>query len=173
MELWDLLDGDRRPLGRTHVRGEHMEPGTFHLVVYVWTVNSNKQILVTLRHPQKEEYPDFWENTAGSALAGEKSRQAAVRELYEETGINAQESELTLLGVRKEKSQFADTYIVRKDTSLGELTLQEGETVDARWITLAELDELIKSNRLAPPVVQRLALVREDFEAFLNYETAD
>lgn len=167
MELWDLIDGERRPLNKTHVRGQHMEPGTYHAVVCVWTVTPKQKILLTLRHPQKDEYPDFWENTAGSAQAGETSRQGAVRELFEETGIRAAEDELKLLGVRKEKSQFADTYVVRKDIEPGKLILQEGETVDARWVTLAELDRLIAAGRVAPPVAARLELIRKEFEAFL------
>ncbi len=167
MELWDLIDSGRQPLGRTHVRGQRMEPGTFHTVVCVWTVNSRHEILVTLRHPQKDEYPDLWENTAGSAQAGETSRQAAVRELFEETGIRAGEEELALLGVRQEKNQFADTYIVRKDIAPFGIVLQEGETVDARWVCLAELDALIAAGKIAPPVAARLELVRREFEAFL------
>lgn len=51
------------------------------MVVEVWTVNSEKNILVTLRYASKEIYPNKWENSGGSALAGETSKQAAVREL--------------------------------------------------------------------------------------------
>ena len=34
MELWDLLDKDRRPLGQTHPRGRQypMPHGTYHTV---------------------------------------------------------------------------------------------------------------------------------------------
>ncbi len=167
MELWDLIDGERKPLGRTHIRGQHMEPGTYHVVVCVWTVNSSHKILITLRHPGKDEYPDFWENTAGSAQTGEDSKTAAIRELFEETGIRVTEDELTLLGTRKEKSQFADTYIVRRDIERANLTLQDGETVDACWVSLRELDELIAAGKMAPPVVQRLALLRNEFEDFI------
>ena len=39
MELWDLLDKDRNPLGITHPRGRQypMPPHTYHTVVSVFT----------------------------------------------------------------------------------------------------------------------------------------
>ncbi len=169
MELWDLSDALRRPLGRTHRRGAPMEPGTYHTVVCVWTVNSRGEILLTLRDPRKDVYPPgMWENTAGSAFAGEESAPAAARELFEETGIAVKPRELLLLGTRREKSAFADTYAVRRDIPRAALCLLPGETVDARWVTLPQLDALMERGKVAKPVCERLAEVREKFEAFLN-----
>ena len=34
-ELWDLYDGRRRPLGKTHRRGLPLAPGEYHLVVEI------------------------------------------------------------------------------------------------------------------------------------------
>lgn len=168
MEKWDLLDQNRKPLGRTHLRGEPMSAGTYHNVVEVWTVNSCKEILLTLRHPDKE-YGNYWENTGGSVLAGERSSQGAVRELFEETGIEAEQNDLLLLGCRREEEAFVDTYIVRKDVDLTELVMQDGETIDAQWVTLVKLDELIFSERIAKPNVDRLQPIRKKFEDFLNH----
>jgi len=39
-----------------------------------------------LRHPNKKEYSNYWENTGGSVLSGETSKVGAIRELFEETG---------------------------------------------------------------------------------------
>ena len=85
-ELWDLYDIKRNPLGLTHVRGTRMRRGTYHIAVGIWTVNDRNEILITLRSPEKHDWPDLWENTAGSLLAGETSRQGAVRELFEDKG---------------------------------------------------------------------------------------
>ena len=35
MELWDLYDEHRAPLGRTHQRGLPLAPGEYHLAVIV------------------------------------------------------------------------------------------------------------------------------------------
>jgi len=168
MEKWDLFDEKRKPLNRTHTRGNEMVIGENHIVVDIWTVNSDKEILLTLRHPDKEIYPNFWENTGGSVLTGETSRSGAVRELFEETGINVNEDELVLLGTRKETTAFVDTYIVRKDISIPGLTMQEGETVDVKWVSIEKLDEMINNGDIASPVAERLEPLRKKFEDFLS-----
>jgi len=168
METWDLFDSTRQPLFRTHRRGEKIPPGEYHTVIEVWTVDSNKNVLVTLRDPNKEEYPNKWENTGGSALAGESSKQAAVRELHEETGIIAAEDELSLLGTYKEPSAFIDIYLLRRDISISQLTMQEGETVAAKWVTLQQLDTMIDDETLALPTGKRLASVRKAFQKHLD-----
>lgn len=167
MEKWDLFDEKRKSLNKTHTRGNKMTMGEYHIVVDIWTVNNDNEILLTLRHPDKEMYPNFWENTGGSIITGESSRTGAVRELFEETGIEVDEKELFLLGTRKEKTAFVDTYIVRKDILISDLTMQEGETIAAQWVTIDKLDELIRNGDIAIPVIKRLIPLRNKFEDFL------
>lgn len=166
MEKWDLFNENRELIHKTHNRRDEMKLGEYHIVVEIWTINSKNEILLTLRHPDKEKYPNFWENTAGSVLSGEGSKAGAVRELFEETGISASEDELQLLGTAKEKTAFVDTYIVRKDYEISELTMQEGETADAQWVSLEELDKMISLGIIAPPVARRFSLLREKLEEF-------
>ena len=164
MELWDLYDRERRPLGRTHVRGVPCPPGVYHLVVTIWTVNSSGSILLTLRDPAKESFPNTWENTGGSALAGETSRGASVRELLEETGIIAAEEELVLLGSQVARDSLYDHYLLHRDITLDELRMQPGETVGAKWVTLDELDAMRQDGSLAAPIGVQFEGIRETFE---------
>ena len=63
-----------------------MKPGEYGLVVCVWVCDGAGHLLLTKRAPEKKSFPNTWENSGGSAWAGESSRQAIARELYEETG---------------------------------------------------------------------------------------
>lgn len=168
LEEWDLMDGNRRPLGRRHQRGKPMKPGEYHAVVGIWAVNLQNDILLTLRASEKTWYPNVWENTGGSVLAGETSRQAAVRELYEETGIIVDEEAVIFLGSAKEQETFADTYIVRADIPKDNVRLQPGETIDAKWVTLFELNQMMERGEIVPPAVSQLLPIREKFERFLK-----
>ena len=82
MEYFDLYTVDRRPLGRRIQRGAPVPHGEYHIVVQIMTINNKGEILLTQRVPEKTS-GGKWECSGGCAVAGESSRDAAVRELYE------------------------------------------------------------------------------------------
>lgn len=156
-EYWELLDEDRNPIGKRHRRGEPMRAGEYHLVVEVWTVTPDGKILLTLRAPEKPLFPNLWECTGGSALAGESPREAAVRELKEETGLEAREEELVFLGSARSEDTIYDIFRFTRHVVLSDVTLQEGETTGARLVTPSELKGLLEGGAVASPVAERLA----------------
>ena len=160
MELWDLYDVNMRPLGRTRVRGTGMEPGTYHIGVDVWIINSKGEILLTLRAPEKHDLPNEWENTCGSAVAGETPIQGAMRELREETGIVAGPEDLRPFARRTTGDTHLFTYLLRRDVPLDSLTFQPGETVDAMYVTAKQLDEMVARPVGARPAGERWPFVR-------------
>ncbi len=166
-EIWDLYDRDRKPLGITHERGRYLKKGTYHIAVGIWTVNNNNEVLITLRSEKKRDWPSVWENTAGSLLHGESSRQGAVRELFEETGIKVDEESLVFLGTERGRNVIGDCYVVRKDVDIKDIVLQDGETCDAKWVSLTELDSMIEQGLIAPPVSNRLKKIRKQLEGFI------
>lgn len=170
MELWDLLDKDRRPLGKTHPRGRQypMPHGTYHTVVTIFTVDAQGQLLLTRRAACKGMYPGWWEVTGGSGIAGEDSLTAAQRELFEETGIEATAEEMTFLGSIREPSAFMDCYLVRHTCPLDALHLQEGETDSARWVSFWEFETMIHEGKIPPPVALRYGAMLTALQARLG-----
>ena len=116
MEILDIYDSNGNPTGRTHQRYTPLGPGEFCLAAAVIIYNSAGEILCTLRSPDKKLAPNQWESPGGSVLAGETSREGAVRELWEETGIPASADELRLLGRSKLRDVFLDVYALHKDS---------------------------------------------------------
>ena len=113
MEIWELVDADGNPTGVLYERGSksEMPDGLFFRVVEVWTKIGEK-LLVTQRHPSKWMGLK-WEVTGGGVVIGETVREAAVRELYEETGIKAGQNEIYELGVRKFGAAMVFSFILR------------------------------------------------------------
>ena len=38
MEIWDMVDESRNPLGKLHMRGKEILPGEYHVVVEIFTI---------------------------------------------------------------------------------------------------------------------------------------
>ena len=142
MEFNDIYDKDRKLTGRIHKRGTPWHRGEYGLVVCVWVYDGNGKVLMTRRAPGKS-YAGTWENSGGGAQAGETSRQAIARELFEETGIRAGEEEFEFIGSDRDKIAFYDFYCLKRQTPLEEIVLLPGETDDAKWVTLEEVHNMI------------------------------
>lgn len=146
-EYWDLYDENRNPLGRTIKRGDAFAEGEYYVCCEMWLQNSKEEFLLTQRHPDKKA-GGLWEFTGGGVLAGETTKQAAVRELQEELGITVEEPELELLAVNQFRNYFMDIFVVKKDVSVENLTLQPEEVVDAKWVSDTELREMIAEGKV-------------------------
>ncbi len=155
MELVAIYN-EARTTQNTHRRGEPLPRGWYMVIAAVWVVNKRGELLLTLRSPEKKEYPNTWENPGGAVLAGETSKQGMVRELREETGITAEESQLEFLVSRRTESSFVDTYLLFWQGE--EVTLQPGETAAAKWVTLKQLEQAAKAGELAKPIAKDFAL---------------
>ncbi len=144
VEYNDIYDASRRLTGRLHRRGTSWAKGDYGLVVCVWVHDGEGNLLLTRRAPQKS-YPGTWENSGGMAKAGETSRQAIARELWEETGIQAPEEAFEWIGSDQDSNTFYDFYCLKDKTPLDEIRLLPGETDDARWVTIHQAEQMVAS----------------------------
>lgn len=99
----------------------------------------------------QKEFSGKWDvSVGGSAVAGENSRQAASRELYEELGISHDFShDRPMLTVHFERG-FDDVYVIHKDIPISELKLQPEEVQAAKWADRDEIYSLIDSGAFIP-----------------------
>lgn len=171
MEFWDVYDENRVLTGKKHIRGEAFEPGEYHIVTDIWTINHKKQVLLTQRHPDKP-YGLMWECTGGSVLTGENSVEGALRELSEEVGIRTTGERLHLIHTIRQKERFVDTYITWQNITMEDLHLQPEEVVGAKFITYEELLEMWEQGIVVPK--SRFPLYREKIrEALLTLSAED
>ena len=148
MELWDLYNERRALTGRDHIRGEAIPDGYYHLVVHVWIRNRRGEYLISQRSADRPEYPLKWECVGGSALKGEDSLSAALRETREEVGLSLPRNDGTLIcsfvgrvinGVKF--SDIVDVWLFEYNGSVDLRAATTKEVSQTRWMTKAAIKE--------------------------------
>ena len=167
MELVDLYDENRVPLGKTAERYGKKGPGELRIVVHVCLFDSRGRMLIQQRTESKRIWPGLWDVTVGGGVdAGETTRQGAEREVREELGYA-----LDLSGLRPSvtvnfEGGFDDFFIAVRDLDLHTLSLQAEEVSAVRWVTLEELLPMVDDGSFIPypkSFLQFLFDMRETF----------
>jgi len=146
-EYWDVLNADRNKTGRVHMRGTPMKAGDYHVVVHVWIWNKKGEFLISKRSPGID-LAGFWQTTGGSAVTGDTSLGAALRETQEELGVildpfAGERFYTTRLEHDNDPGGwFLDAWLFRAEVDLKEVVLQEGETCDAMWASRETILEM-------------------------------
>ena len=143
----DVYDENRCLTGRVHRRGTPWQPGEYGLVVCVWVYDGFGHLLLTRRSKGKS-FAGTWENSGGAAQAGETSRQAIARELFEETGIRAAEEEFELLDTEKDRNTFYDFYCLKQQVALEDIVLLPGETDDVMWASFGKVHWMVRTGKI-------------------------
>lgn len=117
-------------------------------MVHVWIRNGRGEWLIDKRSPEKDLAPNIWETTGGSALAGENSLEAALREAREELGIALSPEEGRLWRSLRRDDQryrdFCDIWLFEREVPLESVVFQPGETCDARWASAETIREMMR-----------------------------
>lgn len=159
-EYRDVYDKNRVFQNRTILRCDKFKEGEYYVCCEVWLKNSKGELLITLRNPNKKA-GGLWEFIGGGVLAGETTTQAAVREVKEEIGIDLTDNDLTYLLEYKQRNYFMDIYLVNKDADVQTLVLDKNETINAKWVSKAELQIMIANNEVVRSVSQRYDLLKD------------
>lgn len=166
MEIWDILDGDGKPTGKTMIKGETIPEGQYHLGADIWIINSENKILIQKRSPQKVLCPNVWAMTGGSVINGESSRQTIERETMEELGIKLNTEKAQLLKRIKSDDVWIDTYFIKQDIDLRKIKMQEDEVCDIKWATYDEIEQIFQEGKF---MRNRWEFVRDIIKDFIQH----
>ena len=151
MEKWDLYTLDRVKTNRVITRGDTIPNDLYHLVVHVCIFNAKNQMLIQQRQSFKEGWPNLWDVTVGgSAMIGENSRQAAMREVAEELGLKIDLEKTPPVITKYFSEGFDDIYILEKEIDISDLKLQYEEVQAVKWAGIEEILDMIGLKKFIP-----------------------
>lgn len=150
IEKIDVYNRNKERTGKIILRekGASLNKGEFIISIAAWIINKEGKILMTQRNLDKEK-GGMWEPTAGLVRSGETSKEGVLRELKEEIGLELEEKDISLIKEVIEEgdnlSFFRDIYLVNKEVSMEELKFNDGEVINAKYVTLSEFNNMIKN----------------------------
>jgi len=152
-EYIDLYDEERRPLGKTVLRGTELEAGEYLKVVHVCLFDPQGRMLIQQRQSCKREYPDLWDLTAGGGVqTGEDGPTAIRRELREELGLDLDFTTLRPYLTVNFDDGFDDIYLLTLENppEVSSLRFQPTEVRDARWVDRETAEAMLEEGTFAP-----------------------
>lgn len=168
MELIDVLDENGIKTGEVLPRDEIHRQGLWHRGVVCAIINSDNQVLIQQRSLSRYKFPGLWDlSVAAHISAGEDAITALVRELNEEIGIiisknikikdcyfissfrNTHEIQDNRLGKITERI-FYEFFLVRLNFDLSKCKFNDGEVMDVKWASYADILKLEKAHKLHP-----------------------
>lgn len=148
-ELVDIVDDADRVIA-TVTRAEMRARRLQHRSVGVAVMSTDGRLLIHRRSDDKDIWPGWWDIAAGGVVtSGETYDEAARRELSEELGI--MDGDLQYVGqARFADEQLAALFHLYRVVHDGPFSFDDGEIVEIRWVTLADLDAMRTTHRFVP-----------------------
>lgn len=151
-EMLQVFDESGKPTGALPRAIVKAEPRIhWCAVVNIWLVNAKGEILCSKRSKMLSGNPDKWQTYFGGHVkAGQTFADAAVCELNEEVGLTIDASKLFLVSKGTNPPEIHshfESYLYPFDGEISELRFNDGEIVEARWLSL---DDYLKERRAHP-----------------------
>ncbi len=159
-ELIDILNPDNFEIIDTCMKSKAHKEGLLHASAHIWIFNSQGEILIQKRSPDKIAFPNVWDvSVAGHIASGELPTLSAIREVKEEINLDITASHLNYVGTFREVVKHNEKYIddevhyiflVKMNFDFNTLNIQEEEVSEITTIPITVLkDELKNENHYA------------------------
>lgn len=149
VEFWDIYDKNKQKTGRTMKKNDWcLKDDEYHLTVLGVVQHTDGRFLITQRVMTKAWAPGWWEVSGGAAQAGEESKDAALREVLEETGLDVSHFEGGYqFSYHRENpgegdNYFVDIYRFTGDFTEDDVKVQEEECLGYKLATADEIKAL-------------------------------
>jgi isopentenyl-diphosphate delta-isomerase type 1 len=155
-EVFDVVDAHDVVIGQ-ETRGRVHALGLRHRSIHVFVFNRAGQLLLQLRSPTKDKFPNCWDTSCcGHVDSGETYDQAAWREMSEELGLTdprAQVSDWKFLDKVDACATTGQEFVhVYRCVCEGPFSASPAEITELRWFSPTETEVLFmeQPDQVAP-----------------------
>lgn len=154
-EKFDVLNEFGEFTGEIATREECHKNGLWHRAVYGFIMDKNANVLLQKRSANKKLWPNMWDVTVGGHVdSGEIGRQALIREVKEELGIDIDDTDIKYLigstSVNKKddiiNKHYNECYLITKDIDTSKIRLQKEEVSEVKYFSKIDLLKRIDNN---------------------------
>ena len=161
-EIVEILTEDgKETYKRINKTIAHKE-GVCHGISAIALIDTDGKLLIQKRSANKKNEPNKWDlSGTGHIDIDETPEQAAVRELFEETGIKVEIEELKLIDtylnkVKLDKDTFINHYtylfLVQKDIDIKTLQMQESEVSEFIFVDKKKYNEIFNNKEMVEAI---------------------
>ena len=149
MEQFELVDINGNKTGtiiNAKVdRGEASIPdGEYIQVVKVIIINEDKKILLQKRSMNKVAKPGLWGLHGGKVNMGEDTLTTAIRETFEEIGINLNKEKVKYLCQYYTKKVALTIYYIKQNVNIEDCKIDTKELDELKYFSLDDIEDLEK-----------------------------
>ncbi|MCG8336683.1 MAG: NUDIX domain-containing protein [Proteobacteria bacterium] len=163
-EVFTVVNKDDQPIGKATRSEVHGNPELIHRVSHVLVFNSNGQLFLQKRGPQKDVQPGKWDTSVGGHVdLGEDYQDAALRETREELGFEPVTIEFLYkyLHSNNFESEYVSTFSCVWD---GPIITNQEEISEGRFWTISEIEGRAKEQVFTPNFLDEL----QRYQHFIN-----
>lgn len=161
-ELVEVLTEDGKSVGENISKLTAHKQGICHGISAVALIDNSGRLLIQKRAVTKKDEPNKWDlSGAGHIDVDETPKRAAVREIYEELGINIGENELKLIDTYLNKvklneeiyiNHFTYLFLVQKDISIDDIVMQKSEVSNIMFVNKKEYIDLLNNGDMVEAI---------------------
>ena len=154
-EKFDVLNEFGEFTGKVATREACHKKGLWHRAVYAFIIDDDGNVLLQKRSSHKKLWPNMWDVTVGGHVnSGEFGRQALVREVKEELGVEIDDNDIKYLIGSTSINQkddiinkhYNECYLITKKVDISKINLQKEEVSEVKYFPKEEILERIANN---------------------------
>lgn len=145
MEYLDIYNEKKEKLNKKVKRGDKILANEHILVSVIFIENSEGKFLIQKTSKEKGEK---YAMTGGHVLSGETSKEAIIREVKEELGLDISNEDIIYIGALLFGIPFGEIYYLKKDLDITKLKLQQEEVEKVKYLSKNEILKLIENDKI-------------------------